>query len=91
MQDFENTQIVKVFSNMETCSVTWDSLLIFSRLQRIHVNGEDDIMRRAFIEVWIGRLKNQRANAEWEIKVIIVELLETFKWLMFIGGFPKEM
>ena len=51
MQDIENTKIVKVFSNMETCSVTWDSLLIFSRLQRIHVNGEDDIMRRAFIEV----------------------------------------
>ena len=51
MQGIENTEIVKVFSNMETCSVTWDILLIFSRLQRIHVNGEDDISKGVYMEV----------------------------------------
>ena len=51
MQGIENTKIVKVFSNMETCSVTWDNLLIFCRLQCIHVNSEDDIPKSVYMEV----------------------------------------
>ena len=51
MQGIEKRKNVKVFSNMETCSVTWDNLLIFYRLQCIHVNSEDDIPKRVFMEV----------------------------------------
>ena len=90
MEGIENTKTFKVFFNMETCSMTW-GLHIFCRLQCVHVNSEDDIPKREYMEVWIGSLKNHKEKVEWEIKVFIVGLLKTFKWPMFIGSSPKAM